>query len=77
MFDIDLFKKANDTHGHPAGDAIVKELAQLVGHEARGYDVFARFGGEEFIFLLRGVPGGLGWPRAKGTCSGRDPCIQI
>ena len=55
MFDIDLFKNVNDTHGHPAGDAILKELAQLVEHEARGYDVFARFGGEEFIFLLRGA----------------------
>lgn len=55
MFDIDHFKAVNDDFGHPAGDFILKELAQLVEHAARGYDVFARFGGEEFIFLMRGA----------------------
>ncbi|MFT7685950.1 MAG: two-component system cell cycle response regulator [Candidatus Azotimanducaceae bacterium] len=53
MFDIDHFKTVNDTYGHPAGDHILKEIARLVEHAARGYDIFARFGGEEFIFLMR------------------------
>ena len=56
MFDIDHFKHVNDTYGHPAGDFVLKNLAQLVEHEARGYDVFARWGGEEFVFLMRGAP---------------------
>ena len=56
LFDIDKFKQVNDTWGHPAGDFVLKELAQLVEKDARGYDVFARFGGEEFVFLLRGAP---------------------
>jgi len=55
MFDIDHFKSVNDQFGHPAGDFVLKELAQLVEHAARGYDIFARFGGEEFIFLMRGA----------------------
>ncbi len=55
LFDIDHFKEVNDSYGHPAGDFILKHLAQLIEHEARGYDLFARFGGEEFIFMLRGA----------------------
>ena len=56
LFDIDHFKQINDTWGHPAGDCILKNLAQLIDSEARDYDVFARYGGEEFVFLLRGSP---------------------
>lgn len=53
MFDIDHFKEVNDTHGHSAGDAVLRGLAQLLEQEARGYDLFARYGGEEFVFLMR------------------------
>jgi diguanylate cyclase (GGDEF)-like protein len=53
MFDIDDFKQVNDSRGHPAGDAILKQLAELIENKARGYDVFARVGGEEFVFLMR------------------------
>lgn len=56
LFDIDHFKQINDTWGHPAGDCILKNLAQLIDSKARDYDVFARYGGEEFVFLLRGSP---------------------
>ncbi|MFT4798618.1 MAG: diguanylate cyclase (GGDEF)-like protein [Candidatus Azotimanducaceae bacterium] len=55
MFDIDHFKEVNDTHGHIAGDLVLRELAQLVETEVRGYDLFARYGGEEFVFLMRGA----------------------
>ncbi len=55
IFDIDRFKDVNDTYGHPAGDLVLKNLAALVENEARGYDVFARYGGDEFVFLMRGA----------------------
>lgn len=51
MFDIDHFKKINDEHGHAAGDAVLRELAGLLGRNIRDIDVFARWGGEEFMIL--------------------------
>jgi len=55
LFDIDHFKRVNDSYGHAAGDYVLKTMAELIEREARGYDVFARYGGEEFIFLMRGA----------------------
>jgi two-component system cell cycle response regulator len=55
LFDIDHFKRVNDSHGHLAGDAALREVAALVTRMIRVEDVFARFGGEEFIVLTRGV----------------------
>ncbi len=52
MIDIDHFKKVNDSFGHSVGDSTLKALADIVAGEIRGTDVFARFGGEEFILLL-------------------------
>ncbi|RMG67734.1 MAG: diguanylate cyclase [Nitrospirae bacterium] len=52
MFDIDHFKKINDTYGHRTGDLVLREFAQLVRRHTRKSDVFARYGGEEFIMLL-------------------------
>ncbi len=52
MFDIDHFKKINDTYGHRIGDIVLREFAQLVKRYTRKSDVFARYGGEEFIMLL-------------------------
>ena len=52
MFDIDHFKKINDTYGHRIGDIVLREFAQLVKRHTRKSDVFARYGGEEFIMLL-------------------------
>lgn len=52
MFDLDHFKKVNDTYGHPAGDKVLKEVASLVQNNIRTNDVFARYGGEEFIAIL-------------------------
>ncbi len=52
MLDIDHFKKVNDTWGHAAGDAVLRELAQRIESEVRASDVAARYGGEEFVVLL-------------------------
>ena len=52
MVDIDHFKRINDTYGHPAGDAILKEVAQRLGLGTRNYDWVGRYGGEEFMVLL-------------------------
>ena len=51
MFDIDFFKKINDTFGHQAGDAVLSELSHLVKKIIRATDVASRWGGEEFLIL--------------------------
>ncbi len=53
MFDIDHFKKINDTYGHPAGDAILQKVSARVLETVRQEDLFARYGGEEFALMLR------------------------
>ena len=45
MFDIDYFKKVNDTYGHRVGDMVLREFAQFVKKHTRKSDVFARYGG--------------------------------
>jgi two-component system, cell cycle response regulator len=55
MFDIDYFKKINDTYGHLAGDYALATLANVVQQTIRQEDVFARYGGEEFAVICRGV----------------------
>jgi diguanylate cyclase (GGDEF)-like protein len=52
MFDIDEFKKVNDTHGHHAGDVVIRKLAEVVRKNTRGSDLVARFGGDEFVLLI-------------------------
>jgi diguanylate cyclase (GGDEF)-like protein len=54
FFDIDHFKKINDVHGHPAGDAVLIEIAKLAQGTLRNEDIFARYGGEEFAIISRG-----------------------
>lgn len=55
VVDIDFFKKVNDTHGHLAGDAVLRSVAALLQAQLRTEDTLARYGGEEFVVLLRGV----------------------
>jgi two-component system cell cycle response regulator len=55
LFDIDHFKRLNDTHGHLAGDAVLRGVAQCAQATVRAEDVLARYGGEEFAVILRSV----------------------
>lgn len=52
LIDIDHFKRINDTHGHAAGDEILRQLAASIQAQIRNGDCFGRFGGEEFLVLL-------------------------
>lgn len=54
MFDIDYFKKVNDTYGHRAGDELLKHVAKVCQTELKGEVLFARYGGEEFVLALKG-----------------------
>jgi diguanylate cyclase (GGDEF)-like protein len=55
LLDLDHFKRINDTHGHPAGDAVLRAVSSICTRALRAEDVFARFGGEEFAVVLRGI----------------------
>ncbi len=55
MLDIDHFKRVNDTYGHAAGDEVLKMIGEIVQNQVRTTDRVARFGGEEFVVLLREI----------------------
>lgn len=55
MFDIDHFKKVNDTYGHIAGDAVIKSICSLLKKAKRQTDIAGRYGGEEFGVILPGT----------------------
>lgn len=56
ILDIDYFKQVNDTHGHQAGDDILRTVARTVNHSLRQIDCFGRYGGEEFLMILPQTP---------------------
>ena len=69
MVDIDHFKRVNDRYGHDAGDEVLRRSAGAIGGAVRDGDVPARFGGEEFVVLLRNPS--RGWPSRSASGSGR------
>jgi len=52
MFDLDHFKQLNDTHGHDAGDTVLRAVAETLQQTVRNPDIAGRYGGEEFMVLL-------------------------
>ena len=66
MLDADHFKTVNDTYGHHAGDAVLKEIAHRIQSALRSYDVTGRYGGEEFLIVLPSSP-----PEAVATSAER------
>lgn len=56
MIDVDHFKRINDAHGHPSGDQVLRALAGILSAQVRGSDIVCRFGGEEFLVVLPGMP---------------------
>jgi diguanylate cyclase (GGDEF)-like protein len=57
LIDLDHFKKVNDTHGHQAGDAVLRKAAQAITSAVRSQDTIGRWGGEEFLAILPGAGG--------------------
>ena len=55
LLDVDDFKRINDSHGHPMGDRVLKEISNCCQRLVRDQDVFARIGGEEFAILIGGA----------------------
>lgn len=88
MIDIDHFKAVNDTHGHPAGDQVLKAVAQALNECIRPMDTLARFGGEEFAMILPNCPPSFGLTvaermrtqvqeRAVALASGRQVGVTV
>ena len=53
LIDVDFFKQVNDRHGHLVGDAVLRDVARVLGDRLRGSDLVGRYGGEEFVVLMR------------------------
>lgn len=60
IFDLDHFKRFNDSYGHLDGDAALRHVTHTVKNELRGQDILGRYGGEEFVLLLPGVDQAMG-----------------
>lgn len=77
MVDIDHFKSVNDTHGHPAGDVVLREVARRLSSQVRTVDRVARFGGEEFGIILVHADRAAAMEVANKLCAAvrRDPVL--
>ncbi|MBT5774842.1 MAG: GGDEF domain-containing protein, partial [Dehalococcoidia bacterium] len=70
MLDLDHFKQVNDEHGHPAGDAVLKNVARVLKRVARRDDLVARTGGEEFAIVLHETD-------ARGAKAAAERCLTM
>lgn len=80
MWDVDNFKRLNDTYGHKAGDAVLKALSKQCVKMTRNTDMVARYGGEEFVIILNGVTRSLALKRGRQivrTISGIDLLLTV
>lgn len=68
VLDIDYFKKFNDSMGHDAGDSLLAQFADLLGHNVRKEDIVCRYGGEEFVIVLPMANLEMGLERANKIC---------
>ncbi len=68
LLDLDHFKRVNDTFGHQVGDRVLQAITQAIKASLRQYDIFARFGGEEFVVLLPDSSEALGVTIAERIC---------
>ncbi len=75
LLDIDNFKSLNDTHGHEVGDEVLKTLGGVLSTKTRGCDVACRFGGDEFVVVMPGLPPAKAFQRADQLrVAFRDAC---
>src|SRR6185295_9274938 len=77
ILDLDHFKAVNDTHGHPAGDAVLKQFAGIARAQTRDGDTLCRYGGEEFAILLAHTPltGAMDVARRLVTITAKTPFV--
>ena len=69
IFDIDHFKRVNDTYGHQAGDQVIRKVSTTARAQIRAEDLVGRIGGEEFVCILSGVEGGEARVLAERLCA--------
>jgi diguanylate cyclase (GGDEF)-like protein len=70
MFDLDHFKRFNDTFGHEAGDVVLREIGDFLQKHVRGEDIACRYGGEEFVLILGEAPIAVAQQRAEQIRAG-------
>lgn len=77
MVDIDRFKTINDTHGHPIGDVVLRQVAERLAGELRSVDRLARFGGEEFALIIMESDAAATFAAAQRACAAvrRGPIV--
>ncbi len=78
VLDVDNFKSYNDTFGHPAGDSLLKELAQLIQDNIRASDTLCRYGGDEFTVILSdvGEEGSMASEKAEKSIQRARKCVE-